>query len=38
MDASMPFGGFKESGWGRELSEEGLSSYLESKSVWVKLH
>jgi acyl-CoA reductase-like NAD-dependent aldehyde dehydrogenase len=37
LDASMPFGGFKESGWGRELSEEGLGAYLETKSVWMKL-
>jgi len=37
LDAAMPFGGYKESGWGRELSAEGLDSYLETKSVWVKL-
>jgi acyl-CoA reductase-like NAD-dependent aldehyde dehydrogenase len=37
FDAAMPFGGFKESGWGRELGEEGLDAYLESKSVFVKL-
>lgn len=38
MDAAMPFGGFKESGWGRELSDAGLDAYLETKSVWIKLH
>jgi acyl-CoA reductase-like NAD-dependent aldehyde dehydrogenase len=37
LDASMPFGGYKESGWGRELGEEGLGAYLETKSVWMKL-
>ena len=37
MDPTMPFGGFKESGWGRELGEEGLDAYLETKSVYVKL-
>jgi acyl-CoA reductase-like NAD-dependent aldehyde dehydrogenase len=37
MDCTMPFGGFKESGWGRELGEEGLDAYLETKSVFVKL-
>jgi len=37
LDAAMPFGGYKESGWGRELSAEGLDAYLETKSVWVKL-
>lgn len=30
-----PFGGFKESGIGRELSENGLSNYLETKAVMV---
>jgi len=37
LDAAMPFGGYKASGWGRELSAEGLDAYLETKSVWVKL-
>lgn len=32
-DPSAPFGGFKESGWGREVGWEGLSSYLESQTV-----
>lgn len=32
-DPSAPFGGFKESGWGREVGEEGLSAYLETKTV-----
>lgn len=34
---TMPFGGFKESGWGREMSEEGLDAFLETKSVFVQL-
>ncbi|GII62034.1 aldehyde dehydrogenase [Sphaerisporangium krabiense] len=33
MDPSTPFGGFKASGIGRELGPEGLSSYLEYKSI-----
>jgi len=37
LDPVMPFGGFKESGWGRENSDEGLGAYLETKSVYVKL-
>jgi aldehyde dehydrogenase (NAD+) len=37
MKASLPFGGWKESGIGRELGEEGLHSYLEHKSVCVAL-
>lgn len=37
LDPSMPFGGFKESGWGRELSDDGLGAFLETKSIWMKL-
>jgi aldehyde dehydrogenase (NAD+) len=36
-DPASPFGGFKESGLGRELGEEALSQYTETKSVWVSL-
>jgi phenylacetaldehyde dehydrogenase len=36
-DAALPFGGFKQSGWGRELGEEGLALYTETKSVSMKL-
>jgi len=31
----MPFGGFKESGIGREMGTEGIMSYLEVRHVWV---
>lgn len=34
---NMPFGGYKESGIGRELGEEGINLYLETKAVSVKL-
>lgn len=34
---NMPFGGYKESGFGRELGEDGLASYLETKAVTIKL-
>jgi len=34
-DAAMPTGGFKQSGWGRELGPDGLDAYLETKSVLV---
>ncbi|MET0546238.1 MAG: aldehyde dehydrogenase family protein [Caulobacterales bacterium] len=37
IDPAMPFGGFKQSGWGREVSEEGLLLYTETKSVCVAL-
>ena len=34
---ALPFGGFKESGWGREMGTEGLEAYLEKKSVFINL-
>lgn len=37
FDAAAPFGGFKMSGLGRELGEEGLNAYLETKTVTVSL-
>ncbi len=37
LDPTMPFGGYKQSGWGRELGKEAVYSYTESKSVCVKL-
>jgi phenylacetaldehyde dehydrogenase len=37
LDAAMPFGGFKQSGWGRELGGEAVYSYLESKSVCINI-
>jgi len=36
-DAALPFGGFKQSGFGRELGREALDYYTEVKSVWVNL-
>jgi betaine-aldehyde dehydrogenase len=33
MEPSAPFGGYKASGIGRELGPEGLSAYLEYKSI-----
>jgi len=33
LDPVMPFGGYKQSGWGRELGGEAVNGYLESKSV-----
>ncbi|MBC5798015.1 aldehyde dehydrogenase family protein [Sphaerospermopsis sp. LEGE 00249] len=37
FDAAAPFGGFKQSGMGRELGEYGLQQYTEIKTVTVKL-
>jgi acyl-CoA reductase-like NAD-dependent aldehyde dehydrogenase len=34
---SVPFGGFKSSGIGRENGAEAIDAYLETKSVWVEL-
>lgn len=36
-DKSLPFGGFKQSGWGREGAFAGLEAFLEEKSVYVRL-
>jgi len=36
-DMAMPFGGFKQSGWGRESGLEGLLQYCEMKSTLVNL-
>ncbi|MFQ5411810.1 MAG: aldehyde dehydrogenase family protein, partial [Phycisphaerae bacterium] len=36
FDAAAPFGGFKQSGIGRELGEYGLEEYTEVKTVTIK--
>ena len=35
FDAALPFGGYKQSGWGREMGQEVLKNYTETKSVCV---
>jgi acyl-CoA reductase-like NAD-dependent aldehyde dehydrogenase len=37
FDPAVPFGGYKQSGFGRELGREGLDGYLQTKAVWVDL-
>jgi acyl-CoA reductase-like NAD-dependent aldehyde dehydrogenase len=37
VDPAAPFGGFKDSGVGREHGYDGLSAYLETKTVWTAL-
>ena len=37
FDAALPFGGYKQSGWGREMGHEVLKNYTEVKSVCAAL-
>jgi len=37
FDASLPFGGYKQSGWGREMGQEVLHNYTEVKAVTAQL-
>ncbi|MCW5251218.1 aldehyde dehydrogenase family protein [Streptomyces sp. SHP 1-2] len=33
LDAALPFGGYKQSGWGREMGHAVLENYLETKTI-----
>lgn len=37
LHQAMPFGGYKESGWGREMGTEAVDGFLETKSVFIQL-
>ena len=37
VGTNIPFGGYRESGWGREFGQVGLDAYLETKAVTVQL-
>ncbi|KAA0114578.1 aldehyde dehydrogenase [Mycolicibacterium sp. P9-22] len=37
FDPVMPFGGYKQSGWGHEWGREGVESYLHTKAVYTQL-
>jgi aldehyde dehydrogenase (NAD+) len=37
FDASVPFGGFKQSGYSRDGGREALEKFLHTKAVWTKL-
>jgi aldehyde dehydrogenase (NAD+) len=36
FSAASPFGGYGQSGWGREMGEQALELYTQTKSVWVR--
>jgi phenylacetaldehyde dehydrogenase len=36
-DHSMPFGGYKQSGWGHESGKAGIEGYLQTKIVWAQM-
>ena len=37
MDAALPFGGYKSSGFGRELGAHAIEHYTELKTVWLNI-
>ncbi len=37
LDPSMPFGGYKQSGYGKDMGAEQLEFFLETKAVWITL-
>jgi phenylacetaldehyde dehydrogenase len=37
VGTNIPFGGYRQSGWGREFGREGLDGYLETKAVTARL-
>jgi phenylacetaldehyde dehydrogenase len=37
FDAALPFGGYKQSGWGREMGHEAIHLYTQTKAICTKL-
>jgi acyl-CoA reductase-like NAD-dependent aldehyde dehydrogenase len=35
FDSDSPFGGMKQSGWGREMGIHALELYTQTKTIWV---
>jgi len=35
FDPAVPFGGYKMSGYGKELGAQGVDEYLNAKTVWM---
>ena len=37
FDPAVPFGGYKESGFGREMGKSAIDLYTQEKAIWVNL-
>jgi phenylacetaldehyde dehydrogenase len=37
FDAALPFGGYKQSGWGREMGHDALNLYTQTKAICTKI-
>jgi len=37
FDAALPFGGYKQSGWGREMGHDVLELYTQKKAICIKI-
>ena len=37
VDSAIPFGGFKQSGFGKDMGPEQLEHFLKTKAVWIQI-